>query len=38
MGWIHQGTRRRRIPEIIWKLTRDWELKKAGKNGKRQSD
>jgi len=31
MDWIRQGTMRRRRPGITWKLTRNWELKNAGK-------
>jgi hypothetical protein len=34
MDWIRQGTRRRRRPGIIWKLTRDWKLQKVGKRWK----
>jgi hypothetical protein len=34
MYWSRQSTRRRRRPGITCKITRDWELQKAGKRRK----
>jgi len=34
LDWYHQDTRNRGRPRATWKITRDWQLQKAGKRWK----